>query len=471
MTNDMKLYEEYKAKVKNIVENPIKEFNKDALRVVLERYEKNHPKSKEIYGRMLKIIPGGVEHNLAFNHPFPLASKKVYDCYMETVDDVVLTDFLMCGGPIILGHQYPPLIDAVVDTIKNIGACHGITQEYEYLAAEQLQKHFPSCEIIRWLQSGTEADMLAIRIARTFTNRKHVIKIGGSYHGWSDQLVYDMHVPGTKLMESHGIPKPVFKFMDSCPPNDIERLREMFKEKRKVAAVILEPMGGESGANLVRPGFNKEVEELCRENRALLISDEVVCAFRLHMGGGQAYYGFTPDISVFGKIVGHGFPSAAAIGGRAKVMRVCGAGVSGGKRAYTGGTIAANPLTCCAAYHSIKAVEEENATEKAGRAATRLSTGMNEVFNKHGLPWFSYNLGGTVHFQTSCVFGLDITDNYQVGQIPVRKDFMGEMGAALVDQNIISVAGSRFYTCILHTDEIVDKTIQGMDNICGMIEK
>ena len=463
-------YEEIKTKIEIIVNNPIKHFKPKELKEILERYHKNHQKSKEIYERMRKIIPGGVEHNLAFNHPFPIASKRVFECYMETVDDIIMTDYLMCGGPIILGHQYPPLIKKVVETIQEIGPCHGLTHEYEYMAAEQLQKHFPSCEIIRWLQTGTEADMLAIRIARAFTNRKWIIKIGGSYHGWSDQLTYDMHVPGTKLLESHGIPKPVFKFTDSCPPNDIEELRRMFKEKRKIAAVIIEPMGGESGAMPTRPGFNKEVEELCHENRALMISDEVVCAFRLHMGGGQAYYGYTPDISVFGKIVGHGFPSAAAIGGRADVMAVCGAGVSGGKRAYTGGTIAANPLTCTAAYWAMKFVEETNATEKAGRAATRLSSGLNEVFAKYNLPWFSYNFGGTVHFQTSCVFGLNLSDPKQSGQIPIRKDFMGEMGAALVDQELISVAGSRFYTCILHTDKIIDETIQKIDNICQKIE-
>ena len=463
-------YEEIKAKIEIIVNNPIKHFKPKELKEILERYHKNHQKSKEIYERMRKIIPGGVEHNLAFNHPFPIASKRVFECYMETVDDIIMTDYLMCGGPIILGHQYPPLIKKVVETIQEIGPCHGLTHEYEYMAAEQLQQHFPSCEIIRWLQTGTEADMLAIRIARAFTNRKWIIKMGGSYHGWSDQLTYDMHVPGTKLLESHGIPKPVFKFTDSCPPNDIEELRRMFKEKRKIAAVIIEPMGGESGAMPTRPGFNKEVEELCHENRALMISDEVVCAFRLHMGGGQAYYGYTPDISVFGKIVGHGFPSAAAIGGRADVMAVCGAGVSGGKRAYTGGTIAANPLTCTAAYWAMRFVEETNATEKAGGAATRLSSGLNEVFTKYNLPWFSYNFGGTVHFQTSCVFGLDLSDPKQSGQIPIRKDFMGEMGAALVDQELISVAGSRFYTCMLHTDEIIDETIQKIDNICQKIE-
>jgi glutamate-1-semialdehyde 2,1-aminomutase len=464
-------YEEKIAKIKNIVDLPISKFKPDELKAILERYEKNHAKSKLAFERARKIIPGGVEHNLAFNYPFPLESKRVYDCYMETIDDVVLTDYLMDGGPIILGHNHPVLTEKVIEVIREIGPCHGITHEYEYLAAEQLQKHFPSCEIIRWLQTGTEADMLAIRIARVATNRKWIIKIGGSYHGWSDQLVYDMHVPGTKLLESHGIPKNVFKFTDSCPPNDIETLRQMFKEKRKVAAVLIEPMGGESGANPVRPGFNKEVEELCHENKALLISDEVVCAFRLHMGGGQAYYGYDPDLSVFGKIVGHGYPSAAAIGGKEEYMKFCAAGVGGGKRAYSGGTLAANPLTCAAAYHAIKLVEETNATEIAGKAGARLANGLNQVFEKYeNLPWFAYNVGGTVHFHTSCLFGLSFDISEQVGQLPLRKKFMEHIGAALVDQEIISVAGSRFYMCILHTDEIIDGTVEKIDKICQKIE-
>lgn len=465
-------YEEQVEKIKNIVSNPIKKFKPEVLKDLVEKYEKIHAKSKQAFERALKIIPGGVEHNLAFNFPFPLESKRVWDCYMETIDDVVLTDYLMDGGPIILGHNYKPLIEKVVQVIEEIGPCHGITNEYEYKAAELLQKHFPSCERIRWLQSGTEADMLAIRVARVFTGRKHVIKIGGSYHGWSDQLVYDMHVPGTKLMESHGIPKPIYKFIDSVPPNDIDALREKFKEKKRVAAVIIEPMGGESGAIPVRPGFNKEVEELCHENGALLISDEVVCAFRLDMGGGQRYFGYTPDLSVFGKIVGHGFPSAAALGGRADVMATVAAGVgAGAKRAYCGGTLAANPLTCAAAYWAIKFVEETNATEKAGKAASKLSNGINEICEKHGLPWFSYNYNATVHFHTSCVFGIDITDPKQGPQIKERKEFMEHLGCALVNQNIISVAGSRFYTCIQHSDEVINKTLKGIDKICEMIEK
>ncbi len=464
-------YNEIMEGIKGIVNNPLRKFKPDKLKEIVKKYTETHKKSKELYDRARKIIPGGVEHNLAFNFPFPLASKRVDGCYMWTVDDVKLVDFLMNGGPTILGHNYPPHTEKVIEVIKEIGSCHGITNEYEILAAEELQKHFPSCENIRWLQSGTEADMLAIRVARIFTGRKWIIKIGGGYHGWSDQLVYDLHIPGTKTLESHGIPKPVFKFIESVKPNDIEALRQLFKEKKKIAAVLLEPMGPESGANPVRPGFNKEVEELCHKNGALLIFDEVVCAFRLHMGGGQAYYGINPDISIFGKIVGHGYPSAAAIGGRAEIMQYIAAGVGGGrKRAYCGGTLAANPLTCAAAYWAIKFVEETNASEKAGKIGTLLANGLNEIFKKYNLPWISYNFNATVHMHTSAVMSLDMDNPKHFGQIRERKEFMEHLGAALICENIISVAGSRFYTCMQHTNEIVDETVAKIENICKMIE-
>jgi len=465
-------YEDMIAGIKNIVNNPLRKFKPEKFKEIVKKYEETHKKSKELFQRALKIIPGGVEHNLAFNFPFPLASKKVDKCYIWTIDDIKLIDYLMNGGPTILGHNYPPHTEKVIEVIKNIGSAHGITNEYEILAAEALQKHFPSCEMIRWLQSGTEADMLALRVARVFTGKKWVIKIGGSYHGWSDQLVYDLHVPGTKTLESHGIPKPIFKFIESVRPNDIEALRELFKEKkRKIAAVLLEPMGGESGAIPVRPEFNKEVEELCHENEVLFIFDEVVSAFRLHMGGAQAYYGVNPDLSVFGKIVGHGYPSAAALGGRADIMQYIAAGIGAGrKRAYCGGTLAANPLTCAAAYWAIKLVAETNASEKAGKAGTRLANGLNEIFKKYNLPWISYNFNATVHIHTSSPMNLDMDNPEHFGQLRDRKEFMDHIGAALVNEGIISVAGSRFYTCMQHTDVIVDETIAKIEKICKMIE-
>ncbi|GAH42658.1 unnamed protein product [marine sediment metagenome] len=189
------------------------------------------------------------------------------------------------------------------------------------------------------------------------------------------------------------------------------------------------------------------------------------------MGGGQAYYGINPDISIFGKIVGHGYPSAAAIGGRAEIMQYIAAGVGGGrKRAYCGGTLAANPLTCAAAYWAIKFVEETNASEKAGKIGTLLANGLNEIFKKYNLPWISYNFNATVHMHTSAVMSLDMDNPKHFGQIRERKEFMEHLGAALICENIISVAGSRFYTCMQHTNEIVDETVAKIENICKMIE-
>ena len=358
-------YDEIQFKIENIVNNPIRHFKPEELKGIIERYHKNHPKSKEIFERMRRIIPGGVEHNLAFNHPFPIASKKVYGAYMETVDDVVMTDYLMCGGPIILGHQYKPLIDKVIETIQEIGPCHGITHEYEYLAAEQLQRHFPSCEIIRWLQSGTEADMAVIRIARVFTGKDKIIKFGGSYHGWSDQLNYDIHIPFSGAMESDGIPRGCYKDTISLPPNDLEAVEENLKKwsaKRSgVAAVIVEPLGAESGALPIPPGFNKALRELCDQYDVLLIFDEVVTGFRLDLGGAQKYFNVKPDLTVFGKIITQGYPSAGAVGGREDVMNVIEGGIDvGGKKASVSGTIRGNPLTVAATYWGIKFIEEQD---------------------------------------------------------------------------------------------------------------
>lgn len=165
-------YEDMIAGIKNIVNNPLRKFEAEKFKEIVKKYEETHKKSKDLFQRALKIIPGGVEHNLAFNFPFPLASKKVDGCYMWTIDDIKLIDYLMNGGATILGHNYPPHTEKVIEVIKEIGSCHGITNEYEILAAETLQKHFPSCEMVRWLQSGTEATMLALRAARVFTGKK-----------------------------------------------------------------------------------------------------------------------------------------------------------------------------------------------------------------------------------------------------------------------------------------------------------
>ena len=157
------------------------------------------------------MIPGGVEHNLSQNKPFPLAMDRAKGYRVWDVDGNEYIDYLMCGAPIILGHGFEPLDEKIIEIIREKGPATGLTSEYELLAAEEIIKHMPGVEMVRFLQSGTEADMAVIRIARAFTGKLKIIKIGGSYHGWSDQMVYSVHIPRTGSLESKGIPDGMFR--------------------------------------------------------------------------------------------------------------------------------------------------------------------------------------------------------------------------------------------------------------------
>ncbi len=218
------------------------------------------------------------------------------------------------------------------------------------------------------LGSGTESVMAAIRAARAFTGKKWVVKVGGAYHGWSDQMVYGLHVPGTWRFEAKGIPFGATALTREVFPNDLRALRRKLIENRALggtAAVIVEPLGPESGTRPVPFGFNAAVRELCDEFGALLIFDEVVTGFRLGLGGAQGYFGVRPDLTVFGKCITGGYPMAGGVGGRRDVMERFASGIGGksGERAYVGGTLSANPLSCAAGYFAITEMEQH---ERAG---------------------------------------------------------------------------------------------------------
>jgi hypothetical protein len=219
--------------------------------------------------------------------------------------------------------------------------------------------------MFRMLGSGTEGVMAAIRAARTFTGKKYVIKIGGAYHGWSDQMVYGLHIPGTGRLEATGIPRGASSATREVYPNALGTLRRALtlnRFRRGTAAVIVEPLGPESGTRPVPFDFNQQVRALCDEFGALLIFDEVVTGFRLGLGGAQGYFGIKPDLTVFGKCITGGYPMAGGVGGRREVVMTFAAGIGGtGERAYVGGTLSANPLSCVAGYHALCEIERTTA--------------------------------------------------------------------------------------------------------------
>jgi len=288
-------------------------------------------------------------------------------------------------------------------------------------------------------------------------------------------MVYGLHVPGTGRMEAKGIPRGATASTQEFFPNSLASLRRHLianRLKGGTAAVILEPVGPESGTRPVPFDFNQKVRELCDEFGALLIFDEVVTGFRLGMGGAQGYFGVKPDLTVFGKCLTGGYPMAGGVGGRADVVSCFAAGIGGtGERAYIGGTLSANPLSCVAGYYALKEMERTNAPVLAGRAGDRLTAGLQNIIERLGLPFVAYNQGSIVHLETSGVMLLDLHNPLRtLKELKPREKMIEEMGAAYMANGLITLAGSRMYTSLADTDEVIDDALDRFETVLSMVE-
>ncbi len=463
-------------RLKALVDQPVRGLRHDAQLEVLDWFENNCSASKEITERAKKRIPGGVQHNLAFNYPFPLAIEKAEGAHLVDRDGNTYIDFLQAGGPTILGSNYGPVNEQVAEVVRASGPVTGLFHEFELKLAESIHRYMPHIEMYRSLGSGTEAVMAAVRGARAFTGNKMVIKLGGAYHGWSDSMVYGLRVPGTFRMNAKGIPFATTSHTRESFPHDLGQLRRKLKENRALggtAAVIVEPLGPESGTRPVPFDFNAGVRELCDEFGALLIFDEVVTGFRVGMGGAAGYFGVTPDLTVLGKAVSGGYPMAGGVGGREEIMGAFGSGLDGksGAHIQVGGTLSANPLSSAAGYFAIEEMARTNAPVIAGRAGDRLARGLQRLIDKHGLPYVAYNQGSIVHLESSGVMLLDMKNPLKLlKENKPRKQLMEHLGAAYAAHGIISLAGSRLYTSMADTDEVIDDALSRFDQVFALVE-
>ena len=295
-----------------LIQKPVWSIRRDKLADYVQHYfEEKCPRSKEMISQAKKVIPGGVQHNLAFNYPFPIVVTRAEGAKLYDIDGNWYYDLLQAGGPTILGSNPPAVRDQVIELLKTCGPSTGLFHEFEYKLAKKISDLVPSVEMFRMLGSGTEADMVAVRIARLKTDALSQSKMGGAYHGWSDQLAYGIRVPGTKGLLSKGVPGYVFKHTDEFFPNDLEDLERKLRANRLTggtAAVFLEPMGPESGTRPLSREFVRGAAKLARDYGALLVFDEVVTGFRIGLSGAQGYFGVDPDLTVFGKIIAGGLP-------------------------------------------------------------------------------------------------------------------------------------------------------------------
>jgi len=456
-----------------LTSTPVATLTKDQLAAYRGWYEEHTPGSRAAAAEAEAAIPGGIQHNLALNEPWPLHIVKADGPYLHDVDGNRYIDFLQAGGPTVLGSNYAPVRNKVLELLAGCGPVTGMPHSSEIALAKLIHDFMPGVQKFRMLGSGTEAVMAAIRAARACTGKTHIIKIGGAYHGWSDQVVYGLRIPGTGSLEAAGIPAGALAATSEVLPGDLETLRAKLAANAAAggtAAVILEPVGPESGTYPVTRDFNASVRDLCDEFGALLVFDEVVTGFRLGMGGAQGYYGVSPDLTVFGKCVAGGYPGAGGVGGSERVMATFAGGLTAaGQRALIGGTLSANPLSCTAGYHALLEMDATDAPVRAGAAGDRLRAGLAGLIARYGLPYVTYNFGSIVHLHTSGVLHLSLSDPEFFDKLGPRKDMLGHMSMAFAAEGVITLAGSRIYTSMADTDDVIDDALAGFERVFNTI--
>ncbi|MGB7980616.1 MAG: aminotransferase class III-fold pyridoxal phosphate-dependent enzyme [Candidatus Nanopelagicales bacterium] len=464
-----------------LIAQPIRTLRPQALQAYLDQYfEKRCQSSKAMTADAAECIPGGVQHNLAFNLPFPLVITKAAGAHLYDLDGNEYLDFLAAGGPTVLGSNPPEVLEQVIDLLRSCGPSTGLFHSHELKLARFITEHMPAVEMFRMLGSGTEGCMAAIRVARLATGRKNVVKMGGAYHGWSDQLAYGLRIPGTRHHEAHGVPRFVFRHTQEFAPGDLDALERTLLLNRArggTAAVLIEPVGPESGTRPIARDFNAGVRALCDKYGALLIFDEVVTGFRVGLAGAQGYFGVEPDLTVLGKVVAGGYPSAGGLGGKRQYMKYLSAGIeAGAKKALVGGTMAANPLSSAAGYFTLVEMERTHACERAGAMGDRLTAGLRAAVAHRGLPFVAYNQGSIVHLQTvgTMHFTVDFNRIWEIpgklAEIKARKLVMEQMGAAYTAEGVITMAGSRMYTSAAHTPDTIDQAIAAFDRVFAQVQ-
>ncbi|GMA60561.1 glutamate-1-semialdehyde 2,1-aminomutase [Alicyclobacillus fastidiosus] len=355
------------------------------------------PKSTAAFERAKRVLPGGVNSPVrAFKsvHGTPFFADKGEGPYLYDIDGNRYVDYLMSWGPLIWGHAHPQIVAAVQEAASK-GTSFGVPTELETDVAQKIVDFVPSIDVVRMVNSGTEATMSAVRVARAATSRSYVVKFIGCYHGHADHFLVKAGsgVADLGLPDSPGVPKETAERTIAVPYNDIDALRDVFLERgEEIAAVIIEPVAGNMGCVLPRPGYLQAVRELTRSFGTLLIFDEVITGFRVGLGGAQARFDIEPDLTTFGKVIGAGLP-VGAYGGRRDLMEM----VAPSGPVYQGGTLSGNPLAMSAGLVSLNMLEAANREgfyDKLQAYGQQVVDQFVELGKQHGIPTYGHAIGG-----------------------------------------------------------------------------
>jgi len=418
--------------------------------------------SEQLFEQAKKIIPGGVNSPVrAFNGVggSPYFIKRAEGAYIYDADDNAYIDYVGSWGPMILGHNHPAILEAVVSTAKN-GLSFGAPTELEITMAEKVRELVPSMESLRMVSSGTEATMSAIRLARGFTGRDKILKFEGCYHGHADALLVKagsgaltMGVPN-----SPGIPEDFAKHTLTVSYNNIEQVKEIFaKYADEIACIIVEPVAG--NMNCIPPvkGFLEGLREVCDQYSSVLIFDEVMTGFRVALGGAQAHYNIKPDLTTLGKVIGGGMP-VGAFGGKREIMDF----IAPVGPVYQAGTLSGNPIAMAAGLASLNELSQGNKHEQLSAATEKLAMGLKAAAERNGVN-LSINYVGAM-FGFFFTAETDPVTTYEQATA-CDSELFKRFFHLMLDEGVY-LAPSSFETGFLsmaHSDEIIEKTLVAAD--------
>ena len=349
---------------------------------MLNSYVSKTSKSKALYERAKKVLPAGVSYAIRYFEPYPFYTARAEGSKLFDVDGNEYVDFWLGHTALILGHSPPAVVEAVRKQLER-GTHFGTSHELEVKLAEKVVEMVPSAEMVRFTNSGTEANMYATRLARAYTGKNKIAKFEGGWHGGYDALHKGVRYP-FDIPESAGLTEGALRDTIVLPFNDLEGVEERLKNER-VASIVIEPVLGAGGGIPAEREFLKGLREFCDENDILLIFDEVITGFRLAPGGGQEYYNVIPDITVFGKILGGGFPIGAFCGRRDIMERINNLIYERPHYSFHGGTFAANPISMTAGLATLEILEDGTLINRLNTLGEKIREKLREIFEAKGV--------------------------------------------------------------------------------------
>lgn len=418
---------------------------------------KKFTESRKLFKRAVRSIPGGVNSPVrAFRAVGgnPLFIDHAKGSRLYDADGNSYIDYVLSWGPMILGHGHPGVLRALKRAVDR-GTSYGAPTALEIELAEQVLKLYPSMDKVRMVNSGTEATMSAIRVARGFTGRDKIVKFDGCYHGHADGLLVKAGSGAATfgLPDSPGVPKSYAKNTITLPYNDSAALTKMIeKDWREIACVIVEPVVGNIGCVLPRPGFLETLRAVTKKHGIVLIFDEVMTGFRVSFGGAQKYFGIRPDMTCLGKVIGGGLP-VGAYGGRKDIMAL----VSPEGPVYQAGTLSGNPLAMTAGIETIKELSKPGTYKRIEEKSAMLEAGLRDAAKRAGVPTRFYRAGSMF-----CTYFTD-TDvvDYPTAKMADTRKF-GRFFAEML-QGGVNLAPSQFeagFMSLAHTAKDIDETVR-----------